>query len=107
MGIGLQGLSVNPAAHPDLQRQTKNHAVPSGLKWNLHRQTSKFRGGERTCGCLRVGVEIEEQAATPRATSAAVERKFAPAISLLASDAPLGWFSALAGGRLAHALVRQ
>lgn len=60
MGIGLQGLSVNPAAHPDLQRQTKNHAVPSGLKWNLHRQTSKFRGGERTCGCLRVGVEIEE-----------------------------------------------
>jgi hypothetical protein len=61
-------------------------------------------GGVRTCGCLRVGVEMEEQVATPRTTSGAVERKLAPAISLLASDARLaGW----ALSREARRLVRQ
>jgi hypothetical protein len=50
---------------------------------------------------------MEEQAATPRATSGAVERKLAPAISLLTSDALNGWLSALNGGSQAGAAVAR
>lgn len=52
---------------------------------------------------------MEEQAATPWATRSAVERKLAPAISLLASDArnSLGWLGALNGGSQAGAAVAR